>query len=284
MTVETLAGTMDRRPPVLALEGIGKDFTGLKALDSLTLEIADGEIFGIMGPNGAGKTTLINIISGFLSPDRGRIRLDGIDITALRAHQLASAGISRTYQNVRLFYGLTVLQTVTAGFHRHRSHRFLPMLVGTRSERAERKEVESKALHLLDRVGVDVDPATVATNLSYGDQRRVEIARALATDPKVLMLDEPTAGMNDSEAARVAELIQKVRDSGTTVVLVEHNIGLVLDHCDRAAVLNFGTLIAQGSPRDCVGDPKVREAYFGRSSNAERIETLLRVRPNSGGH
>lgn len=266
-------------PAAVELSGLSKRFDGLRAIDFLTLQIPRGEIFGIMGPNGAGKSTLINLLSGFLSPDSGRILLGGEDVTGLPAHRVAEAGIARTYQNVRLFHGLSVLETVSAGFHRNRSAGLWGSLMGTRSER---KGVELKARELLEQVGVEVSPETSAMTLSYGDQRRVEIARALASGPSVLCLDEPTAGMNDAETDVIAALLHVVQQSGVTIILVEHNIGLVLDHCDQAAVLNFGQLLAVGSPRACIDDPLVREAYFGRQSDAQRVETLLRLRRDPG--
>jgi branched-chain amino acid transport system ATP-binding protein len=264
----------------LRLDSVEKRFTGLVALRGITFDVKARDIFGLIGPNGAGKTTLINILSGFLRPEEGAIELFGSDITGVPSDRLASIGIARTYQNVRLFEGLSVLQTVEAGAHRHRKTGFWYGLFGSP---AERRRIRTRAKELLDFVGVTASPRTKATNLSYGEQRRVEIARALAADPRLLLLDEPAAGMNDKEADALATLIRTIRDSGVTVVLVEHNIRLVLELCDHATVLNFGEMIASGTPRDCLADPDVREAYFGKQSDAARIEALLRVRRDRSG-
>lgn len=263
----------------LSLADVGKSFVGLSALRSISFDVLSGEIFGLIGPNGAGKTTLINVLSGFLPADTGSVKLFGEDIGGLSADRLASAGIARTYQNVRLFEGLTVLQTVEAGAHRHRKSGFWHAVFGST---AERKKTRRRARELLEFVGVTAPMKTLAKNLSYGEQRRVEIARALASEPRVLLLDEPAAGMHDREAEALAELFREIRDNGVTIMLIEHNIRLVLDLCDRAIVLNFGEMIASGTPQECIDDPDVREAYFGRQSDSQRIETLLRLRRDPG--
>jgi branched-chain amino acid transport system ATP-binding protein len=264
----------------LELDGVHKQFAGVTAIRSLAFSVDRGAIFGIMGPNGAGKSTLINILSGFVFPDTGSVRMFGEDVTGLRSQQLAEIGVGRTFQNVRLFPGLTVLQTVLAGLHRHRRSSFSSAIAGSRSERRNAAE---RAREVLERVGVAASEKAIATELSYGEQRRVEIARALAGSPRLLLLDEPTAGMNDREAEAIAQLVRTIRDHGVTVILVEHNIRLILEHCTRAAVLNFGELLAVGDPRECIENPDVREAYFGRQSDSGRIDTLLRLRRDPSG-
>jgi branched-chain amino acid transport system ATP-binding protein len=266
--------------PALALVGVGKHYAGLSALQDVTFDVPAGDIHGLIGPNGAGKSTLINIVSGFVKPDTGTVSMFGRDITDLRADRLADVGIARTYQNVRLFHGLTVLQTVEAGAFRLRR---TGLAAATFGSGRERRAARDRARAILELVGVTAAPRALADGLSYGEQRRVEIARALAADPRILLLDEPAAGMNDREADALGELFRRIRSQGVTVLIIEHNIRLVLELCDHATVLNFGQMLATGTPRQCIDDPDVREAYFGRQSDSARIETLLRVRRGGGG-
>jgi branched-chain amino acid transport system ATP-binding protein len=231
-----------------------------------------------MGPNGAGKTTVLNLISGLIQTDHGTVSVFGEPIEGRPPHRVARAGVARTYQNVRLFPALTVLETVVTGFYQNRSAQLWESVLCLPRERRERREVAERARELLERVGVTAPPERLAEALPYGEQRRVEIARALATDPKVLMLDEPTAGMNDVESESLGQLMFELRDQGLSLVLIEHNVKLVLKFCSYAAVMNFGELIAEGDPRACVEDPDVQAAYFGKSSDAERLQSVLRLR------
>lgn len=266
----------------LSIQGIRKDFGGVIAVHDLHLEIPEGSIFGIMGPNGAGKTTMLNLVSGFLPPDTGRFFVNGQDATDLPAHGVARLGVARTYQNVRLFPGMSVLDTVLAGFYQHRSSTFLDTVLSLARDRRERTQYREEALTILERVGVNAEPEQLGETLPYGDQRRLEIARALATRPKLLLLDEPTAGMNATESAELGDLFRALRDDGVTIVLIEHNIRLVLEYCEAAAVIDFGRLIAEGTPRECVDKREVQEAYFGKQSDAERVESLLKLRRDQG--
>lgn len=267
----------------LSMQGLRKDFGGVVAVHDLHLDIPEGSIFGIMGPNGAGKTTILNLVSGFLQPDTGRFLINGQDATNLAAHDVARLGVARTYQNVRLFPGMSVLDTVVAGFYQHRSSTFLDTILSLSRDRRERKQYHEEALAILERVGVSADPEQLGETLPYGEQRRLEIARALAARPRLLLLDEPTAGMNATESAELGDLFRSLRDDGVTIALIEHNIRLVLEYCEVAAVIDFGRLIAEGTPRECVDKREVQEAYFGKQSDAERVESLLKLRRDQGG-
>jgi branched-chain amino acid transport system ATP-binding protein len=266
----------------LSMQGLRKDFGGVVAVHDLHLDIPEGSIFGIMGPNGAGKTTILNLVSGFLQPDTGRFLINGQDATNLPAHDVARLGVARTYQNVRLFPGMSVLDTVVAGFYQHRSSTFLDTILSLSRDRRERKQYHEEALAILERVGVSADPEQLGETLPYGEQRRLEIARALAARPRLLLLDEPTAGMNATESAELGDLFRSLRDDGVTIALIEHNIRLVLEYCEAAAVIDFGRLIAEGTPRECVDKREVQEAYFGKQSDAERVESLLKLRRDQG--
>ncbi|TDT18285.1 amino acid/amide ABC transporter ATP-binding protein 1 (HAAT family) [Ilumatobacter fluminis] len=274
--------TVDADSAALDVRGLSKTFGGLRAVDDLSFRVPPQSIFGLLGPNGAGKTTVLNLISGLIKPDHGSITVFGDEIAREPAHRVARAGVARTYQNVRLFPALTVLETVMTGFYQHRQAQLWHSVLCLPSERRERREVAERARELLDRVGVTAPPERLAEALPYGEQRRVEIARALATQPKVLMLDEPTAGMNDVESESLGQLMFSLREEGISLVLIEHNVKLVLKFCSDAAVINFGELIAEGDPRACVEDPDVQAAYFGKQSDAERLNTVLRVRGDHG--
>ena len=234
--------------PALSLVDLGKHFGGLRAVDGLTFAVPPASIFGIMGPNGAGKTTVLNLVSGYLKPDHGSIEVFGTSVGGQSAHRVARSGVARTYQNVRLFPALTVLETVISGFYAHRSAKLWQSVLWKRQERREKCDVTDKAQHLLERVGVSAPSYRVAETLPYGEQRRVEIARRSPTDPRGLLLDEPTAGMNRSESEELGGLMRDLCAEGLTLVLIEHNVKLVLDYCSSAVVINFGELIAQGTP------------------------------------
>jgi branched-chain amino acid transport system ATP-binding protein len=266
----------DREAPRILLEfdDVVKSFGGVLAVDHLSAHVREGSVHGLIGPNGAGKTTMINLITGLFHPDSGVISFDGRHLQAMAPHQIAALGISRTYQNVRLFSGMTALEQVMTGCYLQRGVGLWASFLGTGNARRQWAKTRDHALSLLKRVGMADRADELAETLSYGEQRRVEIARALGSDPKLLLLDEPTAGMNTQEASAVGRLVHELRDSGLTILLVEHNMGLVTEFCSSCTVINFGRLLAEGEPRACIANPEVQEAYFGRQNDAERIQAL----------
>lgn len=260
--------------PLLEVEAVSKHFGGVAAVTDLSMTVEPGSVAGLMGPNGAGKTTMINLISGLLPSDYGTIRFAGTEIQHRPAHAIAALGIARTYQNVRLFSGMTALEQVMAGCYIRRGTSLWASFLGLPKARAARKAVERRALELLDRVQLSQRAHLLAETLSYGEQRRVEIARALGAEPRLLLLDEPTAGMNAQESGEIGKLVHTLRDGGLTVLMVEHNVRLVTDFCDHVTVMNFGRLLARGTPAECIAHPDVQAAYFGKTDDAERIRTL----------
>jgi len=248
---------------LLAVESLERAFGGVRAVDGASFEVRAGEVHGLIGPNGAGKTTVINMVSGLLAPTGGRIRLEGREIQALAPHRIAALGVARTFQNIRLFSDLTARDNVLVGEHRVRKASLGARLLLLPAAREEEARARGQALALLERIGLAGRAHERARNLSYGEQRRVEIARALAADPRLLLLDEPTAGMNPVEVQAVATLIRKVAAEGHAVLLIEHNVKLVMDVCDRITVLDFGKVIAEGAPAEVARHPAVIAAYLG---------------------
>ena len=249
---------------VLGVEALTCRFGGVVAVSEVSFSVARGEVFGLIGPNGAGKTTLFNLVTGLTTPTAGRLRYQDRDITGLPPHRIAELGIARTFQNVRLFGELSALHNVMIARHVRTRSGLVSGVLGLPFARAEERVTRQRAMDLLALVGLADRPGEQARNFSYGDQRRLEIARALALEPQLLLLDEPAAGMNTGEKRGLSELIRGVRARlDLTILLIEHHVPLVMDLCDRIAVLNFGQLIALGPPAAVQKNPAVIEAYLG---------------------
>ena len=249
---------------MLDVKNLSISFGGLKAVDDFSITIEKGQLYGLIGPNGAGKTTIFNLLTGVYKPDGGRILLDGKDITGHKAIQINQAGIARTFQNIRLFKELSVLDNVKVGLHNHHKYSTLSGILRLPSYYKVEKEMDERAMELLKVFDLDKEFDYKASNLPYGKQRKLEIARALATEPKLLLLDEPAAGMNPNETAELMKTIRFVRDHfDMTALLTEHDMKLVSGICERLTVLNFGHMLAEGPTSEVLSNPEVIKAYLG---------------------
>lgn len=249
---------------MLSVTRLGISFGGLKAVDDFSMEIKKGQLYGLIGPNGAGKTTVFNLLTGVYKPNQGIVKLDGKDITGKKTIDINKAGIARTFQNIRLFKKMTVLDNVKVALHNHYHYSTIEAILRLPRYFKVEKQMNEKAMELLSVFGLEEDADQFAANLPYGQQRKLEIARALATEPKLLLLDEPAAGMNPNETLELMETIRFVRDKfEITILVIEHDMKLVAGICEELTVLNFGKVLAQGKTSDVLNDPQVITAYLG---------------------
>ncbi|TAM13181.1 MAG: ABC transporter ATP-binding protein [Pandoraea sp.] len=252
---------------MLQFNQISKDFGGLRVLDDVTFEVPEGSIFGLIGPNGAGKTTVFNLATGLLQASGGQIEFSGQRLGKMAPHQITRLGIARTFQNIRIFKDTSLLENVVIGMHGHLDYGFAGLLSNSRSFRRIEAAARERALELLSWVKLDHKADMLANSLSYGEQRKLEFARALATQPKLLLLDEPVAGMNSAEKSELMTQILNIRQRGYSIFLIEHDMRFVMGLCDRIAVLNFGRIIAEGPPDEIRNNPDVIEAYLGKEED-----------------
>ena len=249
---------------MLKAEGISKSFMGINALNDVTMDVIEGEILGVIGPNGAGKTTLFNVLTGLFMPDNGRIHLHDKEVTRLMPHRRVRMGMARTFQNLEIFRDMSVLENVMVGGHIRLKAGFWRSMLNTPGKMKEEKALKEEALALIHRLGLTERAQELAVNLSYGNQRRVEIARALASKPAIVFLDEPAAGMNPKETQELAELIVRLKSElDLTIVIIEHDMNLIMDICDRIVVMTEGRVLTSGVPNEIRKDPRVLEAYLG---------------------
>lgn len=253
---------------MLKFDHISKHFGGLQVLHDVNFEVPDNCIYGLIGPNGAGKTTVFNMATGLLQPSSGTITLDGKDLSGVAPHKITELGIARTFQNIRVFKNMTLLENVIVGMHKHMHYGLASALFFLPQFRHMEKEARDRAMELLSWMRLDHKADALADSLSYGEQRRLEFARALATDPKLLLLDEPVAGMNPAEKTELMAEILQIKARGYSIFMIEHDMRFVMGLCDRIAVLNFGEIIAEGVPEEIKNNPDVIEAYLGKEENA----------------
>lgn len=251
---------------LLQTMNISKYYGGIKAVQNIDMQVEEGEIFGIIGPNGAGKTSFFNVITGNLHPNGGEVWFDGQKITGMRPAKIARMGVARTFQNIQLFNFMTVLENVKIGFHTHEKTNIFDAIVHNKRYKEDERSTHEKAVALVDRLGLSSQSDNLAGNLAYGVQRRVEIARALALNPKILLLDEPAAGMNPMETRELSDFIKQLRNDGHTIVVIEHDMKFVMNLCERIVVINFGKKICEGDPGHVKSDKQVVEAYFGKGT------------------
>jgi branched-chain amino acid transport system ATP-binding protein len=254
---------------MLALRGVSKRFGGLAVLQDVSFEVPEGRVFGLIGPNGAGKTTVFNLITGLIAPSGGAIEFGGTSLVGVAPHRITRRGLGRTFQNIRVFKEMTLLENVVVGMHAHLGYGVAAWLFSLPGFRAQEKKARERAHELLGWVGLDAKAHDLADNLSYGDQRKLELARAIATEPKLLLLDEPVAGMNTGEKVELMGVIGRIAARGFTIFMIEHDMRFVMGLCERIAVLNFGKIIAEGTPDQIKNDPAVIEAYLGRDDDDE---------------